>query len=649
MSTKLDERYLRVYCPTHKVSFSVLEASAIVCAGGGEALAENYPYDAVWEYCCDCQSLWLSNLSKGEKTGGQCLVCSREIKRRYLCDQCKVISLESDEPVKRKSFTIARGVVTPSCPGCSKLNAGSVVREHECEEAGIEFTTAHVLCPFCDEQIADRPSFPILAAEYLNKIIARKISCKANAQSKLLVEDAEGAFVLIAGGNGTDRSIVLPGLTAFSSRQDYYNYKDYYDCEDPAAGDVFIVYPAIVEKIEQGWKLTEVGRLRVKTNAVGDEPLSLGDEAAWRDESEEDCPSCGTETKPEYTFCKECGYALKSEEAAPDWPEQAFPPIGGQGLPAPVAAPQQSKVFLHFVLPLAACAALVLLIVALANRSGGNTAESKLERAIANRNLITPSGESAYDYYQQLKREGASRITLSKFDDKLLPLLTSSPQEMIASVARPDGRDATLAEWEEASRLLSWATEINPQDSALAARADYCKGRVAYLNKRMDEALTLWKSAGDRNRSWGLPLSDSGYIYLKDKTYKNPSMALGLFREAISREKDWAIPYVYAGDSYYVQKHYWDAQPFYEDAARLAPQWARPHAALGNLAKMRGDQYWSQSNYDLARDEYQTAQRELEQALELSSKSGGNFNRKGVDDDLHDIRQRLEQLSGDEE
>jgi tetratricopeptide (TPR) repeat protein len=648
MSAKVDERYLRVYCPTHKVSFSVMEASGIVCEGGGEALAQNYPYESFWEYCCDCQSLWVSNLSKGEKSSGQCPVCSREIKRRYICDQCKVISLESDEAVKRKTFTIARGVVEPSCPGCSKISAGITVREHECDEAGIEFTTAHALCPFCDEQIADRPSFPILAAEYLDKIRARKIPCKAEPQRNLLVEDAEGGFVLIAGGNGANHSIVLPRSTVFSSKQDYYNYKDYYDCEDPAAGEVFIIYPATVDKIEQGWKLAEVGRLRVKTEAIQEQSRGW-DEAATSDDSQAVCPGCGTAAKPEYVFCKECGYALKPQESSLDWPEQTLPPTGGHELTAPGSAPQQSKIFLHFILPLGACAALILFIIAVANRSGGSSAESKLERAIANRNLIAPPGESAYDYYQQLKREGASRSTISRFEDKLLPLLASNSQEMIASVAKPDGKDATLAEWEEASKLLSWATEINPNDNALGARADYCKGRIAYLNKRMDEALNLWKSASDKNRSWGLPLSDSGYIYLKDKTYKNPLMALGLFREAISREKDWAIPYLYAGDSYYVQKFYGDAQPFYEDAARLAPQWARPHAALGNLAKLRGDQYWSQSNYGPARQEYQTAQRELEQALELSSKSSSNFNRKGVDDDLHDIRQRLEQLSGGED
>jgi tetratricopeptide (TPR) repeat protein len=645
MVAKLEERYLRVYCPTHKVSFTVLEAGVIVCEGGSETLAQNFPYEEFWEYCCDCQSLWPSNLSKGKKAGEQCFVCSREIKRRFICDQCKVISLESDGATRRKAFTISRGIVEPRCPGCLNTGATVNVREHYCDEAGAEFTTTHTTCPFCDEQVADRPTFPILAAEYLNKIRAKKITCKFNPQDNLLQEAEDGEFVVVSNGSGTSLSIIVPKLTRFSSRQDYYNYKDYYDCDDPDAGEVFIVYPAAADKLEDGWKLREVGRLKVKRH---DTPVQAPI-AEVKTESTNHliiCPQCGTAGKAEDDFCSECGFTLGSNQPSASSSEQEMADTIGQSFnsSATTIAQHQPNKLLRRSVVLAVCAAIILGIIAITRLSGSNTAESKLENAIAKGNLISPSGESAYDYYQQLKREGTSGSTLAKFDNKLLPLLTSRSQEMFSNAARPDGRDATLSEWEETAKLLSWASELKPSDTSLEARSAYCKGRVAYLNKRIDEALNLWKRASDLDRSWGLPVQDSGYVYLKEKNFKNPSMARDFFTEAIHREENWAVPYLYSGDTYYVQKSYDSARSFYEDAVRLAPQWARAHAALGNLAKLRGDQYMSQSNYDSARDEYLKAKQELELALELANKSPGNFSRKGVDDDLHDVRQRLEQL-----
>jgi tetratricopeptide (TPR) repeat protein len=646
MSTavKLENRYLRIYCPTHKVSFTVLEAGAILCEAGGEALTQNFPYEEFWEYCCDCQSLWPSNLSKGGKAGEQCFACSREIRWRYICDHCKVISLESDESARRKTFTISKGVIEPRCPGCLKTSAGLNVREHDCAEAGAAFTTAHVSCPFCDEQVADRPSFPILAGEYLNKIRAKKITCKYNPQNDLLVEDGEGELLLVSSGTGTNLSIILPKLTRFSNKRDYFAYKDYYDCDDPSAGEVLIVYPAIADKLEGGWKLREVGRLRAISDAIHVETPIIEIKTKLN-EPETICPNCDTTGKHEDIFCQECGYGLKPDETSTDWPGQTDSQVNEQGVNPSLTTSKPSNKLLRRIVLLAVCAALILAVVVITRLSGGNSVESKLENAIAKGNLVSPSGESAYDYYQQLKREGASGSTLAKFNNNLLSLLNTRAQDMLSSAAKPDGKDATLSEWEETSKLISWASELKPDDAALEARADYCKGRIAYLNKRIDEALNLWKRASDLDRSWGLPVQDSGYVYLKEKNYKNISMARNFFNEAIRREGNWAVPYLYEGDTYYVQKSYDEARSFYEDAARLAPQWARTHAALGNLAKLRGDQYMSQSNYDQAGDEYRTAKQELELALELASKSSGNFNRKGVDDDLHDVRQHLDQFA----
>jgi tetratricopeptide (TPR) repeat protein len=640
MSSKLDERYLRVYCPTHKVSFSVMEVGQIVCEGGGEALARNFPYEAFWEYCCNCQSFWPSNLSKGGKAAEQCLACNRETNRRYVCNQCKLISLESGEAVRRQLFTISRGVVEPSCPGCMKTSVALVIREHECDEAGAEFTTAHISCPFCNEQIADRPTFPALATEYLEKIKIPSVTCKFDSQQDRLVEAGEGEFLLLPDHNG---SIILPKQTHFSNKRDYYSYKDFYNCDEPAIGEVFIIYPATAIKLDTGWRLKEVGRLKV--NRAADRVETPIEEANKAAEPQVICPYCHTVGQPEHTFCKECGYNLKAQESPLDEQDvRGYQVAEAEQNLTGAPAPQHTNRLLSFLVPIAVCAALIMVIIAVVKLSGSSSVENKLEAAINKGNLLSPQGESAYDHYQQLKREGADKNTLTKFENRLLPMLTSRSQDLLRALAKPDGRDATPAEWEEALRLLSWAVELKPGDSGLAARADYCKGRLAYLEKRMDEALGLWKSAGNRDQAWGLPINDSGNIYLKEKSHKNFEAARELFNEAIRREKDWAVPYLNVGHSYWFQARYDEARPFYEEAARLAPDWPRPHAALGNLAKIRGNNYWATNDFALARDEYYAAQRELEQALELST-NFPHFKRENVDKDLTDVRQRLQQLN----
>jgi hypothetical protein len=46
---------------------------------------------------------------------------------------------------------------------------------------------------------------------------------------------------------------------------------------------------------------------------------------------------------------------------------------------------------------------------------------------------------------------------------------------------------------------MNWASELRPNDSALAARASYTSARVAYLSNRRDEAITYWKRAAEQD------------------------------------------------------------------------------------------------------------------------------------------------------
>lgn len=246
--------------------------------------------------------------------------------------------------------------------------------------------------------------------------------------------------------------------------------------------------------------------------------------------------------------------------------------------------------------------------------------ERNIEAAVAIGNLLKPAGESAFDYYRQLKQKGMSESVRKQLSDKITPRLTARPRQMLADLMTPGNpSEATLAEWQDAQTLTGWAAEVQPGDQAIAARASYCAGRAAFLSNRKDEALTFWKRASEQDATWALPLNGLGLIYNERKNYQT---ARSFLFEAIRREPRFALPYNNIGTSYLSEKNDVQAEGYYRKAAELAPQWARPHAWLADIAMRRKD--------------YNRAAAEFESVLNLdpSGTSGIDPNR---------IRQQLEQ------
>lgn len=75
------------------------------------------------------------------------------------------------------------------------------------------------------------------------------------------------------------------------------------------------------------------------------------------------------------------------------------------------------------------------------------------------------------------------------------------------------------------------------------------------------------------------------------------------------------------GTSYFFEKDYNQAESYYRRAAELAPDWARPHAWLGDIAGKR-------EYYCDAVSEYQTA-------LNLATGGMGNWNTDKIQQSLN--------------
>jgi tetratricopeptide (TPR) repeat protein len=363
------------------------------------------------------------------------------------------------------------------------------------------------------------------------------------------------------------------------------------------------------------------------------------------------CPTCQTQYPDQFAFCQKDGARLETTpppppsfsapstqpvaRAVPLVPETnrieiATQPVEPtytvrQGYPA--TAPQADAVVYTTQpisgkrWPLVLLATLVLIVFAAA--AGyfflTNSTQSKFARAIRFGNLVTPADASAYDYYLQLKREGKLTDSLAQQAKSLVPQLTAKPQQMFVDLATPGKRDASADEWEEAQRMLAWASELNPKDNKLAAQANYAAGRAAYLRNRKDDALSFWKKAYEQDPAWFLPANGLGLIYNERRNYVAARVVL---QEAIKREPNSALPYNNLGTAWLLSKDDAQAEPYYRKAVELAPNWPRPHLWLGEIAMRRKD--------------YAAAVQEFELVLSLGATTDTTI-------DTNKVRQQLEQ------
>ena len=336
---------MRVFCPEHKRGFFAPRQSPIKCENRGHLLGEidfegqaQAPVEIQWQYCCNCEHFCPVDF---DQYGLQrCPACSRRSSLVYLCDQCYVISFESNTRLQTKNFTLtADGAPQPSCPGCLRP-ASADLHEHACDEVNASFVTGLSACPICEERLDIAPAFPSLVAQYLKRTrSANKIHVTFDYETAAFVPVEDGEFVVVT---NTDQPIVLPRTPRFSTKRDFYEYyQDYYHCPNPDAGEVQIIEPAVVARAGNGWTLQATGTLEViqeqpkkkvvapvapvvqpppppqvvrrEVAAPKPEPMPPPPPPpAPKNEQPgaRECSDCGSLIEAKYSFCWKCGNAM---------------------------------------------------------------------------------------------------------------------------------------------------------------------------------------------------------------------------------------------------------------------------------------------------------------------------------------------------
>jgi hypothetical protein len=262
------DRKMRIFCPEHGKGFFAPRRNPIKCENREHVMGEldfegeaRTPAETCWEYCCNCGHFFLF----GASVDGieRCPACARQLFNRYLCDRCYLITCESNTPAQNKNFALTKeGLPQPTCPGCLQ-SPTTEVREHECDALGAVFVTAIVVCPMCEERLDVIPTFPALVTYYLKRT-RKKVNVTFDYENEVFSPAEDGEYVVVR--NGDDRELLLPRMPSFSSKRDFYaHYEDSFYCNDPKPGEVEVLEPGVVERVENGWKLNTHGLLRVET------------------------------------------------------------------------------------------------------------------------------------------------------------------------------------------------------------------------------------------------------------------------------------------------------------------------------------------------------------------------------------------------
>jgi tetratricopeptide (TPR) repeat protein len=348
------------------------------------------------------------------------------------------------------------------------------------------------------------------------------------------------------------------------------------------------------------------------------------------------CPSCHREFSDEVRQCQYdsselveetwqqvVAKSLAAESGAPSRPRTlaSSPTFLPVQLIQPLAPKSVTSKRFRIWLVLFVVVGLILLPITIITYKSRFSLEGRLEAAIAKGNMFTPPGANAYELYQQLKLKAPSSSTLRKFDDQLFPLLTSQPSQLLTDFSQAGTKEPSLSEWQQVAKMLSWASEIRPDDKLIEAKALYCLGRISYVQEQKDAAFTAWTKAADLDPAWAIPMNGLGVVCNERKQYKN---ARPYFFEAIRRDPRWAIPHNNIGTSYYYERNYELAIFHYKQSIDRDSRWARPHAWLASIA--------------MQQKQYETAVKEFERVLDPSATGTETLNLDKIRADLERAR-----------
>jgi hypothetical protein len=109
--------------------------------------------------------------------------------------------------------------------------------------------------------------FPVMVDDYLARVKSRAIPVKYDYKERMLVEDKEneGNLLVVRDDSEENALYLVPSFGFFQKKSDYTTYfENYYACARPVSGSIWIRQPAMVNRVNGGWQLEQLGELEVR-------------------------------------------------------------------------------------------------------------------------------------------------------------------------------------------------------------------------------------------------------------------------------------------------------------------------------------------------------------------------------------------------
>lgn len=117
---------------------------------------------------------------------------------------------------------------------------------------------------------AAAPLKPVVttAAELLARARLQGVNAKAvvfRPEKLQRAHDGDGIYLVTPDERRRGSYVVLPNVPRFSSSQDYSYFSHFYECDHPAAGEIYITEPALAsyDGARDEWTLSKKGRMQI--------------------------------------------------------------------------------------------------------------------------------------------------------------------------------------------------------------------------------------------------------------------------------------------------------------------------------------------------------------------------------------------------